>query len=54
MLARTGERISGLLDTVAQITERLYQHDMVGNYKVQKITHYDGTKIFLENDNWAP
>jgi phosphomannomutase len=26
---------------------------MVGTYKVQKITHYDGTKIFLENDNWA-
>jgi phosphomannomutase len=27
--------------------------EAVGKYKVQKITHYDGTKIFLENDNWA-
>ena len=76
MLARTGKRISELLETVAQITGRLYQLDanirstpemrievprrleeapldVVGKYKVQKITHHDGTKIFLENDNWA-
>ncbi len=76
MLARTGKRISELLETVTRITGRLYQLDAnipstpemrievprrlkeapldtVGNYKVQKITHYDGTKIFLENDNWA-
>jgi phosphomannomutase len=76
MLARTGKRISELLETVQQLTGRLYQDDAaipstpemrievprrlaeapleaVGKYKVQKITHYDGTKIFLENDNWA-
>jgi phosphomannomutase len=27
--------------------------DRVGPYKVVKTTHHDGTKIFLENDNWA-
>jgi phosphomannomutase/CTP:molybdopterin cytidylyltransferase MocA len=27
--------------------------DAIGKYKVEKISHYDGTKIFLENDNWA-
>jgi phosphomannomutase len=76
MLARTGKRISQLLETVQQLTGRLYQEDAaipstpemrievprrleeapleaIGSYKVQKITHYDGTKIFLENDNWA-
>jgi phosphomannomutase len=76
MLARTGKRISELLETVQQLTGRLYQDDAaipstpemrievprrlaeapleaIGKYKVQKITHYDGTKIFLENDNWA-
>jgi phosphomannomutase len=76
MLARTGKRISQLLDTVQQLTGRLYQDDAaipstpemrievprrlaeapleaIGKYKVEKITHYDGTKIFLENDNWA-
>jgi phosphomannomutase/molybdopterin-guanine dinucleotide biosynthesis protein A len=25
----------------------------VGRYKVDKITHHDGTKIFLEKDSWA-
>ncbi|MGD0019774.1 MAG: sugar phosphate nucleotidyltransferase [Candidatus Limnocylindrales bacterium] len=76
MLARTGKRISELLETVTRITGRLFQLeanipstpemrievprrlkeaplDMLGKYKVQKTTHYDGTKIFLENDNWA-
>ena len=76
MLARTGKRISELLETLAAITGRLYQLDVnirstpemrievprrlqeapldaIGRYKVVKITHYDGTKIFLENDNWA-
>jgi len=27
--------------------------DHIGPYAVTKITHYDGTKLFLENDNWA-
>jgi alpha-D-glucose phosphate-specific phosphoglucomutase len=76
MLARTGKRISELLETVTAITGRLYQLDAaipstpemrievprrleaapldaIGEYKVLKVTHYDGTKIFLENDNWA-
>lgn len=76
MLARTGKRISELLEIVTRITGRLYQLDAaipstpemrievprrleetqldaVGGYKVLKITHYDGTKIFLENDNWV-
>ena len=98
MLARTGKRISELLETLAAITGRLYQLDVnirpgrwrssrcsstrhsigvivtdttpemrievprrlqeapldaIGQYKVVNITHYDGTKIFLENDNWA-
>ncbi len=25
----------------------------LGKYQVLKISHYDGTKFFLENDNWA-
>lgn len=25
----------------------------IGRYKVTKISHIDGTKLFLENDNWA-
>ena len=25
----------------------------IGNYPVLNVTHYDGTKILLENDNWA-
>ena len=25
----------------------------MGNYPVLSVTHYDGTKILLENDNWA-
>ena len=76
MLARTGKRISELLETVTQITGRLYQLDAaipstpemriqvprrleeapldaVGEHKVLRIAHDDGTKIFLENDNWA-
>lgn len=27
--------------------------DAIGRYKVVRISHHDGTKIFLENDNWA-
>jgi len=76
MLARTGKRISELLETVTGITGRLYQLDAaipstpemrievprrlaeapldaVGTHPVLKIAHYDGTKIFLENDNWS-
>lgn len=76
MLARTGKRISELLETVTRITGRLCQLEAaipstpemrievprrlaetpletVGRYKVEKIAHFDGTKIFLENDNWA-
>jgi phosphomannomutase len=25
----------------------------IGEYAVCKVTHYDGTKVLLENDNWA-
>ncbi len=25
----------------------------IGDYKVQAVTHFDGTKVRLENDNWA-
>ena len=25
----------------------------IGKYPVVKVTHYDGTKVLLENDNWA-
>jgi len=25
----------------------------IGSYKVTHISHADGTKLFLENDNWA-
>ncbi|MGB8213365.1 MAG: sugar phosphate nucleotidyltransferase [Anaerolineales bacterium] len=26
---------------------------VIGKYEVMKVTHYDGTKVLLENDNWA-
>jgi phosphomannomutase len=25
----------------------------IGNYPVKKVTHFDGTKVWLENNNWA-
>lgn len=76
MLARTGQRISKLLERVYELTGRLYILDEampatpemkievprrmketpsthIGPYKVIKATHYDGTKLFLENDNWV-
>jgi phosphomannomutase/choline kinase len=76
MLAKTGKRISELLETVYKLTGRLYAletgvpstpemrievpkrlrespMEQVGAHKVVGITHHDGTKIFLENDNWA-
>jgi phosphomannomutase len=27
--------------------------DHIGPYPVVKVTHFDGTKLYLENDNWA-
>ncbi len=76
MLARTGKRISQLLETVYAMTGRLYDYEenfpatpemriavprnlreapstQVGPYKVVKISHMDGTKLYLENDNWV-
>jgi phosphomannomutase len=76
MLAKTGKRISSLLETVYGITGRLYaleagipstpemrievprrlkeaSLERVGSFKVERITHHDGTKIFLEKDSWA-
>ncbi len=75
MLARTGLKISALLEQVYAITGRLYaleentpatsemkiiiprklremQIERIGDYPVQGISHLDGTKFMLENDNW--
>jgi phosphomannomutase len=76
MLAKTGKKISQLLETVYSMTGRLYDFEEnfpatpemriavprnlretpsthVGRYKVVRISHMDGTKLYLENDNWV-
>jgi phosphomannomutase/choline kinase len=76
MLARTGQKISQLLDRVYAITGPLFDLEEgipatpemriavprllkeapsshIGRYPVIRISHDDGTKLFLENDNWA-
>ena len=76
MLARTGQKISPLLERVRTLTGRLYDFDEslpatpemrivvprrlkeapcghIGPYPVKGISHLDGTKLILENDNWA-
>ncbi len=76
MLAKTGARISQLLERVYSITGRLYalEDDLpatpemrvavprrlreastsaIGQYPVVKVSQMDGTKLYLENDNWA-
>ncbi len=82
MLAKTGERISQLLERVYAMTGHLYavetnvpatpemrvilprhldalieQHAAepirIGPYPVERISTLDGTKFFLQNDNWA-
>jgi phosphomannomutase len=76
MLARTGQKISELLERVYAITGQLYAEEEaipatpemriavprrmkeaptghIGPYPVVRISQVDGTKLFLENDNWA-
>ncbi len=76
MLARTGQRVSQLLERVHALTGRLYDLEEsipatpemrvavpqriraapashIGSYPVVGVSHLDGTKILLENDNWA-
>lgn len=76
MLARTGKKLSELLEAIYAITGRLHSLEAgvpatpemrvevprrleseplthVGPYKVVSVSHLDGTKILLENDNWA-
>ncbi len=76
MLARTGQKISPLLERVRTLTGRLYDFEeslpatpemrivvprrlkeapcaQIGPYPVIGISHMDGTKLMLENDNWA-
>ena len=76
MLAKTGAKISQLLERVYGITGRLYalEDDLpatpemrvavprrlreastsaIGQYPVVKVSQMDGTKLYLENDNWA-
>jgi phosphomannomutase/CTP:molybdopterin cytidylyltransferase MocA len=76
MLARTGQKISPLLERVRALTGRLYDFEEslpatpemrivvprrlkeapcgnIGPYPVIGISHMDGTKLMLENDNWA-
>jgi phosphomannomutase/CTP:molybdopterin cytidylyltransferase MocA len=76
MLARTGAKISQLLERVHGITGRLValEDDLpatpemrvavprrlretstsaIGPYPVVKVSQMDGTKLYLENDNWA-
>jgi phosphomannomutase/UTP-glucose-1-phosphate uridylyltransferase len=75
MIACTGKRISELLQTVRDLTGRLYaveenlpatpemriviprrlaetEIDHIGPYPVLRTSHMDGTKFYLENDNW--
>jgi phosphomannomutase/choline kinase len=76
MLARTGKKISQLLQTVFKLTGRLYQveetlpatpemriavqlslreasRSHAGGYPVLRTSQMDGTKLYLENDNWV-
>ena len=76
MLAKTGAKISQLLERVNGITGRLVslEDDLpatpemrvavprrlreaststIGSYPVVKVSQMDGTKLYLENDNWA-
>lgn len=75
MLARTGKRISELLEGIYAITGRLFtveenvpatsemkviipgrlreaEIEKIGPYPVRDISHLDGTKFLLNNDNW--
>jgi alpha-D-glucose phosphate-specific phosphoglucomutase len=76
MLAKTGQKVSELLERVYALTGRLYYVEEslpatpemriavpkrmkeapsshIGRYKVVNISHLDGTKLLLANDNWA-
>ncbi len=76
MLAKTGQKVSELLERVYGLTGRLYYVEEslpatpemriavpkrmkeaasshIGPYAVTNISHLDGTKLLLENDNWA-
>jgi phosphomannomutase/molybdopterin-guanine dinucleotide biosynthesis protein A len=76
MLARTGKKVSELLEHIWEMTGRLYfiEESMpatpemrievprrvkeapsshIGNHKVVRISNVDGTKFYLEDDNWA-
>ena len=76
MLARTGEKISRLLERIYGLIGRLYSVEeslpatpemriavtrrvqetpsmQIGAYPVLRVSHLDGTKLYLENDNWA-
>ncbi|HEU5403820.1 MAG TPA: sugar phosphate nucleotidyltransferase, partial [Terriglobales bacterium] len=76
MLARTGKKVSELLERIYDLTGRLYfveeslpatpemriavpkkmkeaPSTAIGPYRVVKISQIDGTKLYLENDNWA-
>lgn len=76
MLARTGQKVSELLERVYRITGNLYFMEEslpatpemrvaiprkmkeapsthIGPYRVTRISQSDGTKLYLENDNWA-
>lgn len=76
MLARTGRKISQLLQTVFELTGRLFQIEEslpatpemrilvprtlggvprteAAGYPVLRTSRADGTKLYLENDNWV-
>ena len=76
MLARTGQKVSQLRETVFGLTGRLYALEeslpatpemrvavprrlkempagRIGPYPVLRVSQMDGTKLYLENDNWA-
>src|SRR5262249_35559598 len=76
MVARTGKKISQLLEQVYGLTGRLYAVEeslratpemkivvrkrlrdapagSIGPYRVVRTSQMDGTKLYLENDNWA-
>jgi phosphomannomutase len=76
MLAKTGAKVSELLEHVHDMTGKMYslEEDLpatpemrvavprrlheasathIGSYPVVRVSQIDGTKLYLENDNWA-
>jgi phosphomannomutase len=76
MIARTGKRVSALLQEIYDLTGRLYaleenvpatpemkiiipkqlhetQVEAIRDHPVRRVSHMDGIKFFLDDDNWV-